>query len=386
MASVNKVLIVGAGIVGQTFACSLAKRGIQADIIELADEFKILGAGMILRGTALRALLDIDVVDRIVETGWSDTVNGLILQDTTGEPFGGGPEPQIAGPEYPGSVCLRRHSVHEILHTRVTEMGLSVRMGMTVDQLTNSGDGVDVVFSDGSEDRYDLVFGCDGIHSKTRQMVFPGFDPEFAGFCNYRLILPRPESIQTMVWMFGFGKTVGVLPVNDTHIYVACVAKAATPERSPPEKALEEFRARYSHFGRYMQDVMAMDIQPSDILHTVMEQIKLPAPWYDGRIVIMGDAAHASCPFWASGAAMGIEDAVAYAQELEKGETTDAVNASWMERRFERALFVQQGSFETGQHLTLDEESNEPKFFPPPVREGMAKQGMAIGKRLSEPF
>ena len=241
MASVNNVLIVGAGIVGQVMACSLAKRGIQADIIELAEEFKILGAGMILRGTALRALLDIDVVGRIAAEGWSDEVNGLILQDTTGEPIGGGPEPQIAGPEYPGSVCLRRHSVHEILHARVAEMGLSVRMGLTVDQLTNSGDGVDVVFSDGSEGRYDLVFGCDGIRSKTRQLVFPGVDPEFAGFCNYRLILPRPESVQTMVWMFGFGKTIGVLPVNDTHMYVAASPKRRRRTAVRPRRPLRNF-------------------------------------------------------------------------------------------------------------------------------------------------
>ena len=83
---------------------------------------------------------------------------------------------------------------------------------------------------------------------------------------------------------------------------------------------------------------------------------------------------------------MGIEDAVVLAMEVEARADADAAIAAWFERRYEQASFVQRGQFETGQRLTLDEESDEPKFFPPPVREAMAREGAEIGKRLAEPI
>ncbi len=386
MAAADRTLIVGAGIVGQVLACALAKRGFACEIVEIKPDFEIAGAGMIVQGTGLRAMLDIGVVEDLAAEGWYDPERAIHFLDTLGEVVLAPPNINIVGEGYPATLSIRRQAVHEVLNRHVRKAGVPVRMGTTVETLDDRGDAVDVVFTDGTGGRYDLVVGCDGLRSGVRALTFPGIEPEFAGFCNWRLVQPRPAAIERPTWSWGHGKTIGILPVNDSEIYIAGVGKAASAERPPQETVADTFRRQFACFGGPVREAMALDFTAEDILYTVMEQVKLPPPWYRGRVVIMGDAAHAACPFWAQGGAMGMEDAVAFAQEVEAKDDLDRAIAAWFERRYERARFVQDGSFETGQHLTRDEESDEPKIFPPPAREAMAKQGAEVGVRLARPF
>ncbi len=386
MAAIDKTLIVGAGLVGQVAASALTQRGYECEIVEVKENFDIAGAGILIQGTGLRALLDIGVVEEMAEEGYYQPDRNIHFLDTLGDLVLAPPDINIVGEGYPSNVSIRRQKLHEILYDRATGHGVSYRMGTTIETLDETPDGIDVAFTDGSTGSYSLVLGCDGLRSKTRDMVFPGHGPEFAGFCNWRMVLPRPDYIERPLWLWGHGKTLGIIPVSDTEFYFAGVGKAATTERPPQETVADTFRRKYACFGGPVPDLLKLDFGPDDVLYTVMEQVRLPAPWHKGRVVIMGDAAHAACPFWAQGGSIGIEDAVAFAQEIEKADDWQSAVAAWFDRRYERAKFVQDGSFETGQNLTRDEESDEPKFFPPPVREMMAKQGAETAKRLAAPF
>ena len=357
MVKLDKVLIVGAGIVGQVLACSLAKRNIDCEIVEIKDNFDIAGAGILIQGTGLRALLDIGIVEEMGEVGFYDPEKNIHFLDALGEVVLAPPDINIVGEGYPSNVAIRREAFHEVLHRRLEASGVPLRMGTTIEALNETADGIDVSFSDGTEGAYSLVIGCDGLRSKTRDMVFPGHDPEFAGFCNWRLVLPRPDTMDRPLWLWGHGKTLGIIPVSDTEFYFAGVGKASTTERPPQETVADTFRQKFACFGGPVPDLLKLDFGPEDVLYTVMEE-----------------------------GSMGIEDAVAFADELEKGDGWQEAVAAWFDRRYERAKFVQDGSFETGQNLTRDEESDEPKFFPPPVREMMAKQGAETAKRLAAPF
>ena len=123
MAGAMNVLIVGAGIVGQTLACALTKRGIDCEIVEPKDDFKIAGAGMTLQGTALRAFLDIGIVDDMVAAGWHNPEQGIIFLDTVGSVVLERPEINIVGYGYPPSIAIRRQSVHEVLTRHVAKAG-----------------------------------------------------------------------------------------------------------------------------------------------------------------------------------------------------------------------------------------------------------------------
>lgn len=185
-----------------------------------------------------------------------------------------------------------------------------------------------------------------------------------------------------MTWMWGNGRTAGVLPMGEVLCYVAGVTKEPTTARYPQDHLEPIFRDRFKGFG----DVLALGSFPDRWIYTVMDEVKPPTPRFKGRVVVLGDAAHASCPFWAQGASMAVEDCIVLARLLEQDKAIDAVLAEWMERRYERCMFVQQGSFETGVQHHQDPESDAPKVFPPHVREIMAKQAAIRSARLAEPI
>jgi 2-polyprenyl-6-methoxyphenol hydroxylase-like FAD-dependent oxidoreductase len=102
--------------------------------------------------------------------------------------------------------------------------------------------------------------------------------------------------------------------------------------------------------------------------------------------VVLGDAAHAATPFWAQGAAMAIEDSILLAQLLEKHAHVGACLEEWMKRRFDRCMFVQEGSYQTGRQIHRDAEDDAPKVFPPHVRELLKAEAARRSARLAEPI
>lgn len=122
MPAVGRVLVVGAGIVDPTLACALSRRGVDVEIVELKPEFRIPGAGMILQGTALRALRDIDVVQDLAALGWFDPSCTIRFLDTLGEVVLAPPERNIVGEGYPATLAVRRQAVHEVLSAHVTKV------------------------------------------------------------------------------------------------------------------------------------------------------------------------------------------------------------------------------------------------------------------------
>ena len=384
MPAAKRVLIVGGGIGGQTLACALVKRGIECEVVELKPDWQIAGAAMTLQGNALRALLDIDLTQETVTAGWQGGTHPVVFTNNLGETV---LEPDVlnmVGAGYPPMIAIRRQALHEVLLRAVLRAGVPVRMATSVTALHDHGDAVQADFTDGRSGRYDLVVGADGIRSKVRALAFGEVQPEFAGFANWRALLPRPASVTRMVWMWGHGRSVGVLPLDGDQIFVAGVTKEKDATRYPQADLARLFREKFRSFGGVMPDVLALaDAGPW--LYTVMEEVKLDPPWYKGRVLLLGDAAHAACPFWAQGAAMAMEDAVVLARLLGEQRPLEASLRDWMQRRHQRCLYVQQGSYETGVLTHQDAESDEPKRFAPEVREVMAAQFHAREARMGEP-
>ena len=111
----------------------------------------------------------------------------------------------------------------------------------------------------------------------------------------------------------------------------------------------------------------------------------MPAPWHKGRVVVLGDAAHAGTPYWAMGASMAIEDAVLLAILLERNAAIAEVLPDWMARRLERCLFVQRGSMETGRR-SHDESPGALEARAHYMRNLMQSDVERRFARLAEPF
>ncbi len=98
-------------------------------------------------------------------------------------------------------------------------------MGTTIETLADRGATVAATFSDGTAGEFDLVVGADGVRSRVRQLVFPGAEPAYTGFANWRVVLPRPPAVTRLVWFMGRGTTFGIVPIAEDALYIAGVSK-----------------------------------------------------------------------------------------------------------------------------------------------------------------
>src|SRR5690606_11087174 len=117
-----------------------------------------------------------------------------------------------------------------VLHQTATARGATIREGTMVEHLHDDGDGIEVRFSDGSGDRFDVVVGADGIYSQMRDMAFPQAQrPQFTGQSVWRYSLPRPPGFDA-VQIYTRAKGIGLVPVSDSAVYLF----VTTPEPGNP--------------------------------------------------------------------------------------------------------------------------------------------------------
>jgi 2-polyprenyl-6-methoxyphenol hydroxylase-like FAD-dependent oxidoreductase len=239
-----------------------------------------------------------------------------------------------------------------ILADAMIASGAQPRLGTTVEALDDDGDGVDVMFSDGSRGRYDLVVGADGLYSATRQRIFPDAPvPQFSGQGAWRAVVPRPANIVTTTMWIGPDLKVGVNPISQAQMYLFVNEKKAVRDRIPEAELLTRLRALIEPFSDPIVRAVRSSLgEDSLVLYRPMDNLLLPRPWHRGRIVLIGDAVHATTPHLAAGAGIGIEDAIVLAEELSTAGTLEDALAAFALRRWERCRMVVENSARLGQY------------------------------------
>jgi len=364
----GRVLIVGAGIAGMSATIALRRNGVAVDLIDIDPDWKVTGAGLTITGPTLRAFRQLGVYDEIAAQGYVG--EGIRVCGVDGEPIRDIPTPIPPEAGVCGSGGIARPVLHKILSSRVLAGGVHPRLGVAVEQITQDGDGVDVTFSDGTADRYDLVVGADGIFSRTRDQIFPNAPgPEYTGQSVWRTFVPRPAGVDRRHYFLGGKVKVGWTPISATQMYLFVVERTPQEIREPHELPgiLVDLLEPYGGYMRQIRESISEDIE---IVFRPLESFYLPSPWHSGRVILIGDAAHPTTPQLASGAGIAIEDALVLAEELAAhgsvAETFDAFTA----RREERCRFVVESSIEIGR---LEQRQAPPEAQTAVVERALAK-------------
>jgi 2-polyprenyl-6-methoxyphenol hydroxylase-like FAD-dependent oxidoreductase len=345
----SKVLIVGGGIAGLTLAVALRRREIAVDVVELAPQWNILGVGISLTGPTLRALKSIGLLDRCVAVSFG--FDRIVFADAAGRAFGSLDLPRLAGAEYPATVAIGRPALHDVLLQAARELGASTTLGTTVVALTQTSDAVAVEFSDGRHASYDVVVGCDGIHSAVRRLAFSDVpEASFTGLAVWRATMPRPAAVDGMQMFYGPRTKAGVNPHSRDEMFLFLVQPIKDERRLSPPEMLAELRAQLDDFGGDVMSFVREHVtDPQLIDYRPMNAFLLPPPWHRGRVVVIGDAAHTTTPHLATGAGIAIEDAVVLAELLATDLPVPALLESFMGRRFERCRLVVETAVKLGE-------------------------------------
>ncbi len=340
MAAVTSALVIGGGIGGLTAAIALRQQGITVDLIEIQRDWTVYGVGIIQPNNTLRALAKIGLADACIAQG--GPFPGWRLHDAHGHALFDAAGSSAAAPEYPPNNGITRPILHRLLCDCAAAAGVEVRLGTTAEAFEPHDDGVTVTFNDAATCRYDLVVASDGLNSKTRGKLFPDAPkPRFTGQGVFRYNLPRPADMAWGEVHASAAAKVRLVPMASDLMYMFVVAPHVDLARDDPQLAnimrshLTGFTGPIAELGRLITD-------PAGVVYRPMETVLLEPRWHRDRIVVIGDAAHATTPHLAQGAAMAIEDAVLLAEMLGSGAPADldAILTAFSARRLPRAKYV----------------------------------------------
>ena len=201
--------------------------------------------------------------------------------------------------------------LHRILAAATRASGAAVRLGVSVAAVEQAGDAVSVGFTDGTSASYDLVVGADGIHSRLRAMLFPDAPkPAFTGQGCWRAVVPRPADIDCAHVYVGGPVKAGITPVSQDEMYLFLLQHVPDNPRMPEERWPELLAEQLRGFGGALGAVRDSLDASAQINYRPLEKLLLPPPWHRGRVILIGDAAHATTPHLASGAGLAVEDAL----------------------------------------------------------------------------
>jgi FAD-dependent urate hydroxylase len=306
-------LIIGGGIAGPATAMALQKAGIDAVVYE-AHPTSADGNGVFLtlasNGIDALRILDMDNPAGFVTPG-------ITLRSWTGKRLG---ETRTG----PTSRTIKRADLYRSLHDEALARGIHIEHGKRLVDATDTGDGVRAVFADGSEVTGDVLIGCDGVHSTVRRLIDPNAPaPTYSGLITnggYARGVRVDSEPGSYEMIFGRRAFFGYAAAPDGEVWwFANLPRPAEPARGELRAVSgEEWRSRLLKL--FADDagpaIPLIQATPEMLAMTPIHAIPHLPVWRRGRMIVIGDAAHAPSPTSGQGASLSIEDSVVLAKCL----------------------------------------------------------------------
>jgi len=333
--STLRILIVGGGIAGLGLCRALLQQGVVPDIIERVSSWPSGGTGLYIPGNGVRALEALGVADQVLARALRMSHQRIL--DHTGRQLAEVELAQMWGGVGP-CIGIPRRELHRVLLESTA--GVPIRLGTSVTGLRQHDDKVHVTFTNGSTGRYDLVIGADGIHSRVRQLLAGDIPPRHLGQLSWRFLVDFSGAVDTWTVMLGPQRAFLMMPVGPNRLY--CYADVATFATGDPTKGDHlRFQALFGDFAEPVPSILRQ-LDGVDAIHFApIEEIALDS-WERGRVLLVGDAAHAMSPNMAEGASMALEDALVLARMLRTHGSPEESVSAFIERRRPRIHWVQQ--------------------------------------------
>ncbi len=341
-----KVIIIGSGIGGLTAAIALRKAGFNVKVYERAAQLTEVGAGISLWANAFYAFDQLGIGNNL-RAACQHFERGEIRVQRGHKPVG----------------CFTAQSMKNVVDT-APMIGIIHRaelVGLLVDQLPQDciqfgANCIDVAQSDGQVIASftggmsacgDLLVGADGIRSVVRAKLLGDVPVRYSGYTCYRGISNRPAAIDSGYvgeW-WGRGQRVGIASLTNNRIYWWATVNA--PANTPVEDPARELSRLFADWAEPLPDILRSTPQNS-IIHNDIVDRPPTKRWSDGRIVLMGDAAHPTTPNLGQGGCMAIEDAVELPTYLASGESVEEALKSFCNGRYARTTAITHESHRMG--------------------------------------
>lgn len=316
-------VIVGGGIGGLAAAVGLRRAGWLVTVLERSAAPGEVGAGVSLWGNALAALEELGVASSIrargtmTGEGGMRTPSGRWLSRSSG----------AAMQREQGMTVLMVHRAELHLQLRAALPDDAVIAGATATTVTQNDAAVSVDYTDSGGDHTldaDVVVGADGIHSRTRRALWPQAPPPaYARFTAWRGVTDGEFALQRQSQTWGPGAEFGATQLIDGRVY--WFGTANEPEGARVEDEQAEVLRRFGRWHSPIAEIIEATSPTAVLRHDIYQHPRPLPPFTQGRVALLGDAAHAMTPGLGQGACIALEDAVQLAAELAGNEIAAAL-------------------------------------------------------------
>lgn len=370
-----RVLISGGGIGGLTLAYWLRRSGMEPVVIERADRLRTGGYAIDFAGSGFDVAERMGILPELERN--QVPVDHLVYVNRSGKQIAAlsldRMRQLVVGGRY---LALMHQTLERVLYDAIRD-GVEIRFGTSVASLEQQQHCVDITFSGGSRESFDLVVGADGIHSNIRKLAV-GDESQFRRFMGYSI------ASYAVADRYGLGRTwtMNVEPARIAALYASDVPgnafaffmwKSEHPDRVPKSERIAVLQREFAGMGWIAHDLLASAPPPQQIFVDIVAQIEMPS-WHTGRIAFIGDAC--ACPTLASGQGASLAMAGAYilAEALRENANYSEAFAAY-ERRVRPYVEEQQRAARAFM-----------KQFVPETAFGIAIQRLALRIIFRDPF
>lgn len=336
----QSVLIIGGGIGGLATAIGLQSVGFDVEVYEQTAEFREVGAGLTLWRNGLQALEhlggheDAVRVGEAIEHSKMTTPDGRVLNTFETQRVLPTDSPMPAG------IGIHRADLQQLLRGRVDD-GV-IHLDHECVAVADHGDRVTARFSSGKEVSGDVIIGADGIHSVVRRELHGDEEPRFSGVGIWRAVTEFDHPIaasKTLSQALGSGQRFGTLPLGDGRVYWLVTERVPRGLQRPAPDSKDKLEEAFANWHEPIPALI--ESTPAEVLlWDEAEDRELLDQWGQGRITLLGDAAHLALPFAAQGASQALEDAVWLARYLDQQSDPLAALRAYETHRKERTEMI----------------------------------------------
>ena len=326
MSNKIKIGLIGAGIGGITAAISLQQKGINPTIYEQAPELGEVGAGITIGPNANHVLNSLGLEEKLEKLA-KPSPNVGTLHYKTGERLSYVPRGREIYMEKYGAVSrlIHRAELYQLLVDEIKDKKNILKLNHKLKKIKQDDKKVILYFENNIIEHCDVVIACDGIKSIVRDQLFNTQKPKFTGYVAWRGLVesakvPDIDLDPHFAAYPAENKMFGRYPVKHKTLinYVAVARKPSLTSESWSQKA--EVSEVLEEFNEWNEDVVRIiNATPSDkCLRWSLYSRQPLKKWINGRVSLLGDAAHPMTPFYGMGAGMAIEDAIVLARCFDK--------------------------------------------------------------------
>jgi 2-polyprenyl-6-methoxyphenol hydroxylase-like FAD-dependent oxidoreductase len=351
MKTSRRALVIGGGIAGPATALFLARAGVEPLVFETYPCKEDVGGGFQIAPNGLRVLAELGLADALLAQG--HPCSDMAFRNHLGRLIG-----VVRTGRAGHGVNILRRIVHRVLRDEANRRGIDIRYEKRLTGIAEAGSEVVATFEDGTTEIGDFLVGADGVHSRVRACISPEQAAprdtqmvSIGGFCGAGVTPPAdPDDADRLTFMVGPRYQFGYSTMSATqwgwwcHVHAANADERAAWMTMPPSALGDRMLERYRGWSAPVHDFIA---STETWARTPIYDVPGLPTWHHGRVLLLGDAAHAMSPAGGQGASLALEDAMLFGQLAADGATPieDAMARFESLRRQRAEQMVAQGYY-----------------------------------------